>query len=103
MHDKPSTLYPNVPLLKAATGSAWSVGAWRGIGGPKNLPPEIQAKIGVALKKIYDSKEYQGFISNRGFGSTYADANGYEQFMAKSDADMGAVMKAVGLAKADKP
>ncbi len=103
MHDKPSTLYPNVPLLKTATGSAWSVGAWRGIGGPKNLPPEIQSKIGAALKKIYDGKEYQVFMSNRGFGSTYADAHGYEQFMAKSDSDMGAVMKAVGLAKADKP
>jgi tripartite-type tricarboxylate transporter receptor subunit TctC len=103
MHDKPSTLYPNVPLLKAATGSAWSVGAWRGIGGPKNLPPEIQVKIGAALKKIYEGKDYQAFISNRGFGSTYADARGFEHFMAKSDSDMGAVMKAVGLAKADKP
>ena len=103
MHDKPSTLYPNVPLLKVATGSAWSTGAWRGIGAPKNLPPEIQAKIGAALKKIYDGKDYQGFMSNRGFGSTYADARSFEQFMAKSDSEMGAVMKAVGLAKSDKP
>ncbi len=99
MSDRPSALYPTTPLLKAATGSNWSIGAWRGIGGPKNLPADVQAKVGAALKKIYDSKEYQGFIANRGFGLAYADAKGFEQFMAKSDADMGAVMKAVGLAK----
>ena len=99
MADKPSSLYPNVPLLKAATGSNWTIGAWRGIAGPKNLPADVQAKIGTALKKIYDSKEYQGFMANRGFGLTYADAKGFEQFMTKGDADMGSVMKAVGLAK----
>ncbi len=99
MSDKPSSLYPNVPTLKAATGSQWSIGAWRGIAAPKNLPADIQTKLGTALKKIYDSKEYQSFIANRGFGLTYADAKGFEQLMAKSDADMGSVMKAVGLAK----
>ena len=99
MADKPSALYPNAPLLKAATGSAWSIGAWRGISGPKNLPADVQAKLGAALKKIYDSKDYQTFMGNRGFGLTYADAKGFEQFMAKGDADMGSVMKTVGLAK----
>ena len=99
MSDKPSSLYPNVPTLKAATGSGWTIGAWRGIGGPKNLPADVQAKIGAALKKIADSKEFQGFMASRGFTVTYADARGYEQFMAKGDAEMGAVMKAVGLAK----
>lgn len=99
MAEKPSALYPNVPLLKTAAGSNWTVGAWRGIAGPKNLPSDVQAKLGAALKKIYDSKDYQGFLANRGFGLTYADAKGFEQFMAKGDADMGAVMKVVGLAK----
>ena len=99
MSDKASGLFPNVPLLKAATGSGWMIGAWRGIAGPKNLPAEVQAKLGVALKKIYDSKDYQGFMANRGLGLTYADAKGFEQFMAKGDTDMGQVMKAAGLAK----
>ncbi len=99
MSEKSSSLYPNVPTLKAAAGSNWSIGAWRGIAAPKNLPADIQAKLGAALKKIYDSKEYQGFVSSRGFGLTFADAKGFEQLMAKSDADMGATMKAVGLAK----
>ena len=32
MNDKPSALYPNVPTLKAALGSDWTMAAWRGIG-----------------------------------------------------------------------
>ena len=99
MASQPSALYPNVPTLKAATGSDWSIGAWRGIAGPKGLPADVQAKIGAALKKIYDSKDYQGFMSGRGFGVIYADGKGFEQFMAKGDADMGNVMKSLGLAK----
>ncbi len=99
MAAQPSALYPNVPTLKAATGSDWAIGAWRGIAGPKGLPADVQTKLAVALKKIYDSKDYQGFMANRGFGIIYADAKGFEQFMAKGDADMGNVMKTLGLAK----
>ena len=52
-----------------------------------------------AQEKIYDSKEFQDFMKGRGFGLIYANAKGFEQFMAKSNSDLGAVMKAVGLAK----
>jgi tripartite-type tricarboxylate transporter receptor subunit TctC len=63
------------------------------------LPADIQAKLGVAIKKIYDGQEFQGFMQQRGFGTIYADSKGFEQFMAKGDADMGVVMKSLGLAK----
>lgn len=99
MSPSPSALYPQVPTLKAATGSDWAIGAWRGIAGPKGLPPDVQAKLGAALKKIYDSKDYQAFMAGRGLGMIYADGKGFDQFMAKGSADMGNVMKALGLAK----
>jgi len=99
MANQASALYPNVPTLKSATGSNWTIGAWRGIAGPKGMPADVQAKLGTVLKKIYDSQDYQGFMQQRGFGVVYADAKGFEQFMAKGDADMGVVMKSLGLAK----
>jgi tripartite-type tricarboxylate transporter receptor subunit TctC len=99
MASSPSALYPNVPTLKSATGSDWTIGAWRGMAAPKGLPADVAAKLGAAMKKIYDSKDYQSFMSGRGFGTIYADAKGFEQFMAKGDADMGNVMKALGLSK----
>ena len=92
--------FPNTPTLKEEMGLDYSTGAWRGFAGPKNLPADIQAKLQASLKKAFDSKEYQEFMSSRGFGMKWADQQGFAQFMDSSDAQMGTAMKAAGLAKA---
>lgn len=97
--DKPSSLYPAVPTGRQAIGSAWSMGAWRGIGAPKNLPKAIEARLQTAVKKAYDSKEFTDFMAQRGFGLRWAGPKEFAAFMVEDDAKMGAVMKAVGLAK----
>jgi tripartite-type tricarboxylate transporter receptor subunit TctC len=99
MSPQPSALYPSVPTLKAATGSDWATGAWRGIVAPKGIPKDIETALGAALKKVYDGKEYKDFMAQRGFGVIWALGADFEKFMAKSDADMGVTMKALGLVK----
>ena len=99
MADKRAALYPDVPTLKEATGSSWTIAAWRGIAAPKGLAAEARDKLANAIKKIAASKEYTDFMSQRGFGVTYAAPDDFAKFMAKSDADLGATMKAVGIAK----
>src|ERR687893_2599146 len=68
--------FPNVPTLKEEMGLDYSTGAWRGFAGPKNLPADIQARLQASLKKAFDSKEYQEFMSSRGFGMKWADQQG---------------------------
>ena len=99
MANAPAALYPQVPTLKSATGSDWTMGVWRGIAGPKGLPPDVQSRIETALKKINDSKEFRDFMANRGFGVAYADGPAFGKFMDKGDADMGQVLQALGMAK----
>ena len=99
MADKPAALFPAVPTLKQATGSNWTTGAWRGIAAPKGLPKDIQEKLTAAIKRVYDSKDYKDFMTQRGFGMLWGNAEEFGRFMAKGDADMAAVMKTVGLAK----
>jgi tripartite-type tricarboxylate transporter receptor subunit TctC len=99
MADAPAALYPNVPTLKSATGSGWTIGVWRGIAGPKGLPADVQTKMETVLKKINGSKEYQDFMAGRGFGVAYADGAGFGKFMEKGDADMGQILGALGMAK----
>lgn len=99
MSDKPSALFPNVPTLQTAASSKWTMGTWRGLAGPRNLPPEIQSKLTTTLKKIYDSKAFQEFMASRGFGVSHTDGAAFGQFMDRSDNDMGGVMKSVGLVK----
>jgi tripartite-type tricarboxylate transporter receptor subunit TctC len=99
MDANPPTLYPNVPTLHKEIGSNWAMPAWRVIAAPRGIPAEIQKTLAGALKKVYDSKEYKDFMASRGFGVVWADSDGAAKFMAKADADMGATLKAVGLAK----
>ena len=66
-------VFPNVPTLKEAMGIDYSTGAWRGIAGPKGLPADVATKLTASLKKVYDSKEYKDFMSNRGFGVVWGD------------------------------
>ena len=99
MSDKPAALYPNVPTLKSATGSNWTMAAWRGLVAPKGIPAEARDKLSAAIKQITASKEYSDFMTSRGFGVVYAGPDDFGKFMAKSDTELGATMKAVGIAK----
>lgn len=99
MADQPSSLYPNLPTVKAAIGSGWTVAAWRGIAGPKGLPKDVQDRLVAAIKKAHDSSEFRDFMKQRGFGVVWGDPQQFAAFMAKDDANMGQVMKALGLAK----
>jgi tripartite-type tricarboxylate transporter receptor subunit TctC len=99
MDAKRAALFPDVPTLKEATGSAWATGAWRGIAAPKGLPADVQAKLEASVKKAYDSKEYKDFMAQRGFGVLWGGSQEFAAFMAKGDADMKRVMTAVGIAK----
>ena len=99
MNDKPSALYPNVPTLKAAIGSDWTMAAWRGIVAPKGLPAPIRDKLAESVRKVAASKEYNEFMGSRGFGVIYAGPDDFAKFMVKSNSELGATMKAVGLVK----
>jgi tripartite-type tricarboxylate transporter receptor subunit TctC len=92
--------FPDVPTLTEAMNIPYNTGAWRGFAAPKGLPQPIADKLIAALKKVYDSKEYKEFMTNRGFGMIWGDAAQFAKFMDESDAKMGQAMKAAGLAKA---
>ena len=99
MSDAPAALYPNVPTLKAATGSDWKLGAWRGVAAPKGIPADARDRLVAAIAKVAASQSYKDFMTGRGFGVVYLGPDDFGKFMAKSDADLGATMKAVGIAK----
>jgi tripartite-type tricarboxylate transporter receptor subunit TctC len=91
--------FKDVPTLKEGLGLDYTTGAWRGIAAPKGLPGDIATKLTAALKKAYDSKEYNDFMSARGFGVKWADGAGFAKFMAEADAAMDKAMAAANLKK----
>ena len=91
--------FPNIPTLKEAMNIDYATGAWRGIAGPGNLPAEIRTTVSGALDRVFRSTEYRDFMNNRGFGMTFADAEGFGRHLAAADASLGDAMKAAGLAR----
>jgi putative tricarboxylic transport membrane protein len=99
MDPNPTALYPNVPTLKQALGSDWTMAAWRGMAAPKGIPKDVETRLVEAIKKVYDSKEYKDFMASRGYGVVYLPPAEFAKFMDKSSNDLGATMKAVGIVK----
>jgi tripartite-type tricarboxylate transporter receptor subunit TctC len=89
--------FPDVPTLKEA-GIDWQLGAWRGIAGPAGLPDEVVSTLVPVLEKIHGSDEFRDFMNQRGFGMIFLGPEDYRAFMAESDASLGSVMQALGLA-----
>ena len=90
--------FKDIPTLKEF-GIDWVTGTWRGIGGPKGMPPEVTAKLEKALANVVKSQEFIDFMNNRGFGVEWKDSKDFAVFMKKNDAEFGKVMKAAKLIK----
>jgi tripartite-type tricarboxylate transporter receptor subunit TctC len=99
MDANPPALYPNVPPLKAALGTDWTMAAWRGMAAPRGIPKDVEARLVAAVKSAYDSADYKKFMADRGFGVIYMPPADFAKFMEKSSNDLGATMKAVGIVK----
>ena len=80
-------------------GPKWHKGVWRAIVGPKGMPQDIATQYEKLLKKVYDSAEYQEFMAKRGFDVTWMGSAEFTQFLKKDGADIGAILKTLGLAK----
>ena len=99
MSDTRADLFPDVPTLKEALGSDWTIGAWRGIVAPKGLPDDVTAKLAEAVEKVYNSDEYQEFMAAQGYGTRWAAGDDFADFMGASNESLGEVMRAVGIAQ----
>lgn len=91
-------IFPDVPTLKEATGSDWTVGAWRVVAGPAGMPEDVTAKLIASLEKAYNSSEFKEFMTGRGFGMVWRPGPEAAAFMQKADEESGKVMKAAGIA-----
>ena len=99
MRPERDAAYPNVPTIKETLGVEWSLGAWRGIAGPKGLPEPVLQRLSDAMAKVVEAPDFTSFMNARKFGIEYAGGKDFEAFLATADERFGAAMKAAGLAK----
>jgi tripartite-type tricarboxylate transporter receptor subunit TctC len=91
--------YPNVPTVREAVGVDWSLGAWRGIAGPRNLPEAITARLRQAMGKVVADPEFIRLMSARSFGIEYVDGPAFGAWLEAADKRFGDAARAGGLAR----
>jgi tripartite-type tricarboxylate transporter receptor subunit TctC len=99
MSPKRAANFPDVPTTEEALGHKWHKGVWRGFAAPKGLPKEIATQYETAIKKVWDSAEFQEFMTKRGFDLIYMDSAKFAEFMKTDNQDNGKTLKSLGLAK----
>ncbi len=90
--------FPDVPTLKES-GVDWTMGAWRGIVGPKGMPEEAVNRLEDAIAKAVKDPDFISLLKPGGFGIRYLPKAEFERFLQQEDQNMGELLKAVGLAK----
>ena len=90
--------FPDAPTLKEM-GLDWELQSFISLMGPKGMPKEAVATLEAAMKKVQASAEWKTAMDSRGFGVSTMSAAELGAFAAKSNSELGTVMKAIGIAK----
>jgi len=85
--------------VKEAVGVDWSLGAWRGIAGPKGMPADVTTRLANALRKVVNDPEFKKLMDSRKFGIEFADPAGFVSYLQTAQERFGVAAKAAGLAK----
>ena len=85
MADQRVKNFAKVPTFKEM-GIDLSLGTWRGIAGPKNLPPEVLAYLKAESRKAIDEPAFREVLEKQYLGFSYADDKGFRDNMTRDAA-----------------
>ena len=86
----------DVPTLQES-GYDWSFGAWRGLGAPEGVEQDRLDFLEETFTEVYESDDFQNFMSEQGFGTIYRTADEFGDFMDEQYEAMGELIEAIGL------
>lgn len=97
--ERRSGVLPDVTTVQEAMGLPIYAVGWRALGGPKGMPPDIQAKLTAAFKKGMDDPTFREFAAKGGFELRTMEGDKMGPFIAKENAEWAKVLTTLGLAK----
>lgn len=98
MNDERQEAFPEVPTLKEATGSDWTMSTWFGLVGPQGLPEQVSQALLAASEKVYESDKFQGFMAERGYVPVGEQPAAFQAFMEQQQKSLAGLIDELGLA-----
>jgi putative tricarboxylic transport membrane protein len=96
--DERLTQFPDVATVKEQ-GIDLSVRKFRGLAGPKGLPPDLVAKWEGAVRQLLDDPEYKKLYIDDGLQPGFMPHDQYVAFMNQFGTETAAFLKASGVIK----
>jgi putative tricarboxylic transport membrane protein len=96
--DERLTQFPDVATVKEQ-GIDLSVRKFRGLAGPKGLPPDLVAKWEGAVRQLLDDPEYKKLYIEDGLQPGFMPHDQYVAFMNQFGTETAAFLKASGVIK----
>lgn len=84
MADKRVKGFEKVPTAKEK-GIDLSIGTWRGLGAPKNTPPEVMARLREITAKTAAEPLMHDVMDKQNLGYVYTDGAAFKETLAKDD------------------
>ncbi|TVQ29555.1 MAG: tripartite tricarboxylate transporter substrate binding protein [Geminicoccaceae bacterium] len=98
MHDTRMEALPDVPTTKEVLDSEWTLAAFITISAPADLPEEIRCSYEAAVERAFATQEWADFKASRGSEVVWMNSADTAEMMAQADENLGATMRAIGLA-----
>jgi tripartite-type tricarboxylate transporter receptor subunit TctC len=99
MSEKRLGQFPQVPTLKEATGSDWTMSTWFAVLGPKGMSEEAATRLLSATKKVYESQAFKDFVQQRGYTPVWNEGAEFDAFAAKWERGLAELVADLGLKK----
>ncbi len=90
---------PDVPTTAESLKSGWTLAAFITLSAPKGMSDEIACSYEAAVAKAFKTKQWADFKASRGSDVVNMSRKELGAMLIRSDANLGATMKAIGLAK----
>ena len=97
MADEPLEAFPDIPALSDVTDLDLTLGAWRGLIAPADLPDEIATTLETAMDEIVHDEEWRDAMTERGFGIQWRPSAEFGDFMSSEQESVRNVIGTLGL------
>ncbi len=89
---------PDVPTFRER-GLDLTLSLWRGIATPRGTPQPVIHRLEAAFRAVTESPDFKEFATKMGASIEFRGANEFDEFIARQDKELAALMEQIGIKK----